>query len=216
MIDNEASRREYARLRVKDNETPLTAVDPAAGRTNGYINKLSVDAAYYSNINADFFGWLYAEGTEIDYPVARGADNTKYLNTSFSGGKNQNGSLFLDSRCEGAYTPHLIIYGHNAERGEMFADLLKYLDASFMAENPVIILSAGGVETEYTVFAARATDIFDPAYRLDFKDADDFSRFAVLCGAPGGTTDVVTLSTCVNGPDKSKRVIVQGAAVNKL
>jgi len=210
-IDNEASRREYARLRAKDGETPLSPVVLSPDDPNGNNYKLSVDAAYYTNINADFFGWLYIEGTNVDYPVALGTDNTKYLNTSFTGSRNPNGTVFLDYRCRGDYNPHLIIYGHNAERGEMFADLLKYLDASYMAANPVLLVSDGGVETEYAIFAARGTDIFDPAYRLNFDGPDEFARFAAACGAPEGTVNIVTLSTCVNGPDKSRRVIVQGA-----
>ena len=210
-IDNEASRREYARLRVFEDKTPLAPVIMNAD-ADGQTNKLSFDSAYYINANPDFYGWLYVEGTKIDYPVARGADNIKYLDTSFMGNKNRNGSVFLDYRCIGEYTPHLIMYGHNAERGEMFGELPKYLNASFMAENPVIIISAGGIETEYAVFAARDTDIFDPAYRLDFTDADDFAEYAARCGAPAGANKIITLSTCVNGPDKNKRVIVQGAA----
>ena len=215
LIDNEAARREYARLRNRD-ETPLAQPSPVPTVTafeTERVNKLTFDPDELAAVNPDFIGWLYIEGTKMDYPVVRGADNTKYLNTTFSGERNQNGAIFMDYRCADGFTPHLIIYGHNADRGEMFSGLLKYLEEPYVSENPIIVVSIGGVETEYAIFAARKTDVFDPAYQLGFNGAEDFGAYAEKCGAPGEAVGIITLSTCVNGPNQRERVIVQGAAI---
>lgn len=58
-----AAQEEYDALREQyAPEAPPVATGPAA-------------------INPDYVGWLHAVGADIDYPVALGADNEKYLTT---------------------------------------------------------------------------------------------------------------------------------------
>ena len=38
--------------------------------------------------------------TNIDYPIVKGIDNNKYLDTLVDGSEGMNGTLFIDSRIE--------------------------------------------------------------------------------------------------------------------
>ena len=47
--------------------------------------------------NPDTVGWLYAPALGINYPIMQDTDNTYYIKHTFSGGRNDSGSIFLDA-----------------------------------------------------------------------------------------------------------------------
>jgi len=162
------------------------------------------------SINPDYVAWIRIDGTSIDYPVVRGSDNEKYVNTSFYGEKKKAGAIFMDYRCIGDPIPHIIIYGHNLHEGGMFTDLRKLIDKQFLEANNIITLTVNGYEVDFEIFSARRTDIYDPAYNLDLNTPRDFARFANRINAPIRATQIITLSTCVSQGNDDERVIVQG------
>lgn len=86
-------------------------------------------------------GWLYCEGTPINYPVMQSDDNDYYLRRLPNGTYNTAGSLFTDYRCgEIGETNNYIIYGHNMKNGTMFSSLTKYKSQSYYDEHPVLYL----------------------------------------------------------------------------
>ena len=88
--------------------------------------------------NADCIGWIFIEGTNINYPVMHTPDNPqKYLRLSFDKKYSQSGVPFLDGRCS-LQGGNLIIYGHNMKNGTMFSDLKKYLDTDFRKAHKTI------------------------------------------------------------------------------
>jgi len=172
-----------------------------------------------SAINPDYVGWIRVDGTTIDYPIVRGTDNDKYIHTSFYGEDSIAGAIFMDYRNVGNLMtfrpdetlPHIILYGHNLQRGGMFTDLRRFISRQFMEENNIITLIINGEKVEFEIFAARLTDVNDPAYYLSFNASHSFPRFADRVGAPIQATQIITLSTCARrdgGGDA--RVIVQG------
>lgn len=75
---------------------------------------VSVDFEKLTAEYPDTVGWLYCEGTPINYPVVQSKDNLRYLRRLPDGSYNAAGSLFADYRCkEVAASGNYIIYGHN-------------------------------------------------------------------------------------------------------
>jgi len=159
-------------------------------------------------INPDYVCWIRIPGTSIDYPVVRGKDNLKYLDTTFYGEENRYGAIFMDYRNVEERIPHIIIYGHNARDGSMFTDLRKFQDPTFLEHNKIITLIVNAAEVEFEIFAARRTNIEDTAYYLNLDTTRNFTRFADRIGAPLKATQILTLSTCVSEGDKNERMIV--------
>jgi sortase B len=161
-------------------------------------------------INPDYVYWIRIDGTGIDYPVVRGSDNEKYLDTTFYGEKLKAGALFMDYRNVGESMPNIIIYGHFLSEGGMFTELHEFLDDEFLENNNVITLIVNGSSIEFEIFSARLTDVNDPAYFLNFDASHSFPRFANRVNAPLRATQIITLSTCVLGNNDDERLIVQG------
>ena len=79
---------------------------------------ISVDFEKLTAEYPDIVGWLYCEGTPINYPVVQSKDNLRYLRRLPDGSYNAAGSLFADYRCkEVAASGNYIIYGHNMKNG---------------------------------------------------------------------------------------------------
>ncbi|MCL2456443.1 MAG: class B sortase, partial [Defluviitaleaceae bacterium] len=75
----------------------------------------------------------------------------------------------------------------------MFGSLANYLDDEFFAAHPIISFMDNGYLSEFEVFSARASDIYDPAYFLDFSDAGSYDDFLVRIGAPISANTTVAI-----------------------
>lgn len=165
-------------------------------------------------INPDYIGWIAMEDGGVDYPVVQYDDNKKYLNTTFEGKRNALGAIFMDYRNpEGFDGEYAIIYGHNAKNGTMFGSLKKLVG---MEQYPDIhITTVSGEALVYQVFDVRKTDIHDAAFRWKFEEEGAMEAFKRALGAPEGTTNLMTLSTCTSGGSDDERLLVIAARVSE-
>jgi len=164
-----------------------------------------------TEINRDFVGWIMI-GDFIDYPVVRGRDNNRYLDTTFSGQKNVSGTIFMDSDNKRGFDETVaVLYGHNMRNGTMFAPLHRYRDRTFMEEHPnILILTLNGELLLYRIFAVRVTDVENRDADLGFSDRATSS--GVFRGAPAGSNRYLVLSTCTS-VDDNERLRVYAALV---
>jgi len=164
------------------------------------------------SLNRDFIGWIIA-GHSIDYPVVRGNDNDKYINTTFTGNRNTAGAIFMDYRhTDGFDEPVSVIYGHNTRDRTMFSSLASYLDPDYMRNHPhIYITTREGKTLVYRVFAAKLTDAWDPAYTASIIDQENVSE--TFFNVPENATRFLVLSTCTRGPDDDERILVFTALI---
>ncbi len=130
---------------------------------------IEVDFEGLSAVNKDIVGWLYQEGTVINYPVVQGRDNAYYLKHLFDGTYNSSGTLFLDVNCLSDFSSeNSIIYGHHMRNGSMFASLNNYKKQSYYNQHPVLYLMTpdGGYLLE--PIAGYITDGYDEIYTISF------------------------------------------------
>jgi len=172
------------------------------------LRNLSLEELYA--LNRDFIGWISAEPS-IDYPVVRGSDNDRYINTTFLGHRNTAGAIFMDYRHADGFDEQVsILYGHNTRDGSMFSALIRFLDQGYLQRNPnITITTRDGTRLNYRVFAARLTDAWDIAYTIGINDSARASE--EFSGAPENTSHFLLLSTCTRNSNDDERVLVFAA-----
>ena len=169
--------------------------------------------------NADCIGWVYIEGTAVDYPVMHTPDEPqRYLRKNFDKEYSTAGVPFLKGKCT-MECDNLVIYGHNMKNGTMFSDVTQYRNKDYRTEHPVIEFETSEGMKQYTVFAVVYVKNNDGWY--DFHTADNETEFNKKIEAikhralydtgitPQYGQQLLTLSTCY-GATKSDRIIVIG------
>lgn len=179
---------------VENTEKPSTPKDDTdkitgnGSQTAETVQNRNLDPLF--NMNSDCVGWIYIEGTNVNYPVMHTPKSPqKYLRKNFNGEYSQSGVPFVDARCsiDGGT---VIIYGHNMKNGTQFSDLKKYLSTDFRNSHKKIEFQTKGGVRIYTVIDIKKTDIYDEIYnQINPQD------------------DTLILSTCY-GSAKSDRLIV--------
>lgn len=171
---------------IPDETVSTTETDEKKSETNSTRNIAPV-----LEQNADCIGWIFIDGTNINYPVMHTPDNPqKYLRLSSEKKYSQSGVPFLDGRCS-LQDGNLIIYGHNMKNGTMFSDLKKYLETAYREAHKMIEF-----QTADGVFLFEVTDVI----RTNISD----ERYNQINSTDGRT---LALSTCY-GSAKSDRLLI--------
>lgn len=186
----------------------------------------TVDFEKLKEINPETVAWIrFDEPSQISYPVVKGADNSKYLNTTFEGKRNSAGALFVDMDNSGDFTDrNTFIYGHNMKNGSMFGQLRKYKTKAFGQEHPYFyIYTPDGKETTYQVFAVSVVKDTSESYQKWYNTDEEFLDYIqYIRSIAGYKTDVevsadskiVSLSTCTNVRD-DERLLVHGVKIHE-
>lgn len=142
---------------------PEAPVQPELPRyaENGHL--IQYDALWKQN--NDLAGWMYIEGTKLDYPVMYTPEDPEYyLHRGFYRDYASSGCLFIGSGStpEGS---HVIVYGHHMKNGTMFGSLGRYKKASYFRDHPVIRFD--------TLTEEGAYEILGVFYSRVYTDADE-------------------------------------------
>ena len=181
------------------------------------------------NQNPDLVGWLWIEGTGIDYPVMyRPGEPEFYLHRNFYGDPAFGGCLFMGEGY-GEQGLNRIIYGHHMRDGSMFASLLSYGEQSFADAHPVIHFDTVYEEGAYQAVAAFYCDLeegsqgdaYETFHDLSEKESfDEYMEYIQARNVMDTSVDVqfgdelITLSTC-SYHTKNGRFVVTAKKMKK-
>ena len=213
--------------------TPFAVADPAATPAPApavELSPLSVDFNELLGECPDIVGWIYSEGTKINYPVVQcKRDNPViadyyYLYRDIHGNYSGNGTPFLDVKCAGDFSDYnSIIYGHHMNDGSMFASLDGYRKDgdSYYQQHPILYLNTPGQNYRVELFAGYLTDADSSTYTVSFPDTSSFLLYCQDMKAKSNFHSdveiqagdrIVTLSTCAYDWYDA-RYVVQGKLV---
>lgn len=183
------------------------------------------------NKNKNLIGWIQIADTIIDYPVMQSNDNDYYLKHNFSGDKDSNGSIFLDTNCDIILgNDNFILYGHHMKNGKMFSQILKYANKDFYEKHKYITFDTIYEKGKYEVMFAFRSRIYNSdeiAFKYyQFIDANSQAEFdsymeemeklsLIQTGVSASYGDqLITLSTCDYQEDKNGRFVVVAKKIN--
>lgn len=182
------------------------------GVEDSKIKYYGVDLSLAKKVNKDLISWIYIPDSNIDYPVVKGIDNSKYLNTLIDGSEGMSGTLFLDSRIE-EYDKNLVIYGHNMKDGSMFHDLRNYEDKEWGDKHKLVYLSFEDFKPiEYEVVHVEEVRSSDDIYKwliTNDNKAYKWLRERVKEYKIDLSKRIVALSTCKGTGDIRILVLIQ-------
>lgn len=175
----------------------------------------------------DIIGWIEIEGTNINYPVMQGEDNSYYMTHDYKKEKNKRGSIFLDKDYDWSIpSSNLLLYGHNIRNDTtMFSELLKYKEESFYNEHPIIKFTTPEEDAEYeiiSVFLSRVyykseKNVFRYYYFINAENEEEYNEFVENAKKASlydtGKTakygeQLITLSTCEYSQEDGRFAIV--------
>lgn len=231
MVGHNRSLRAEKKLKTyvdTNSETPMERTDTQVTEDASiWYPELKVDFTGLQSQNPDICAWIYIPGTDVDYPVLKGTDNSFYLSHDAYGQYSPDGSIFVDAGCGDDFDDFdTIIYGHNMSTGTMFKTLHNYEDDEFWNENRNVYIYLPDRVIRYEVFAAYRTndrhiltynDFSDKAVRDNYIQNIKDKNFDEGIVKNDQNIDIdstlLTLSTCC-GMD-GKRWLVQAIKIDE-
>lgn len=169
----------------------------------------------------DQVGWLFLDGTYIDYPVMQGKDNFTYLNKDPYGEYRMCGSIFLDSRNAADFSdPFSMVYGHHMDHYNMFGALDLFAVEVYFNNHQTGWLATNRGAFRLDLFAVAWGEgddwvIFNPVGKTPEDVLPYIEEHAVINRGYQPGRRIVALSTCA-GETESSRLIVFGMLGNEL
>ena len=186
-------------------------------------DKYNVDFKSLKEINTDVIAWIKVNGTNIEYPVVKGTDNSYYLKHNLKKEYNNAGWIFADYKNKFDGTDrNIVIFGHNTKDGSMFGSLKNVLESDWQKEvkNTIIVMVNENEPIIYQVFSTYSIKPEDYYITTEFKDDEDFSKFIDTIKKRSNydynvnvdsSDSVLTLSSCIG--DGSKRVVLHAKKI---
>lgn len=183
---------------------------------HGFNGDIDFDAL--REVNPDIVGWIYYEGTKINYPIVQGKDNDYYLHITFEGTWAIAGTLFVDAITERPFDQfNTIVYGHHMQDGSMFGDFGKLKDTQYCKEHPQLelITPEGKYHLRICAFLNQPSD--SAVYTTNFYEREGMQNYInfLISASEYITTEEMTpddklviLSTCAYEYQDARYMVV--------
>ena len=176
--------------------------------------------------NPEIVAWITIDGTNINYPVLQGKDNSYYMTHDYKKDYTKDGSIFLDKDYDwNIPSSNLLMYGHNNKNGAMFQDLQKYKKESFYKKHPTIKLITNKEDVEYEIIAVFLSRVYYKSekgvfryyYFLNAKSEQEYNEYVknskkASLYDTGKTAEygqqLLTLSTCSYHTEDGRLAVV--------
>lgn len=167
--------------------------------------------------NPDVIGWIYCEGTVINYPVLQGEDDDMYLHHTYDGAYSVAGSIFVEAENRPGFADNnTIVYGHNMKNGSMFACLEDWAEQEFYDEHREMWLLTPEQDYKLDIVSGYTTSAYSDTYLIYPEPGEEFEQYLetalaksdfVSDASPDPDGHFVLLSTCAYVFDYARYVL---------
>lgn len=216
IIANAVSTKSPMSEKSQDSNIQDSTATPVLSLEESITVPITIDFDKLREINSDVVGWIYCEGTVINYPVVQGTDNQYYVYHLFNKKQNNSGAIFMDYRCSLDYADNTILYGHHMKNGSMFASIVRYRSQSYYDNHPVMFFITPDKNYLVELFSSYVTKSKSQSFNISFstdKEFDDFISSTIKKSNFVSNIDVtsesqiITLSTCTYDYDNARYVV---------
>lgn len=132
-------------------------------------------------INPDIKAWIYIEGTNINYPIVQGNNNTYYLKHNYKKEYSGYGSIYMDSTARDDFTSlNTFIYGHYTSNKSMFGELGNFMNQDFFDTHKNIFIYTPDKNYKLEIFSVHVDNAFSDSYQMSFVTEDDYKSYLDL------------------------------------
>lgn len=183
-------------------------------------NSVGISSRDYKRLkakNEEFEAWIIIPNTKINYPIAKGKDNSFYLSNTFTKEKNSVGSIFVDYRIERPFEDkNTILYGHYMKDGSMFADLNKYKKNEFALQNEYVYILLENKVLRYKIFSIINSEFSEEFYEVEFYSENEYLKYLEVLKSKSiielknidlNDENIITLSTCSFNINEGRLII---------
>lgn len=150
----------------------------AAGETGPVLAPIKVDFKALKSVNDDVVGWIYCEGTQINYPVLQGETNDTYIRTLYTGEGHPSGSIFVDAGNLPEFQDNnTIIYGHHMADGSMFGTLEDWREQEYFDAHPCMWLLTPEQDYRIDLFSAYLVDARHDTFTIFRGSGQQFAAY---------------------------------------
>ena len=184
---------------------------------------IKVDFKALKNVNDDVVGWIYCEGTQIDYPVLQGETNDTYIRTLYTGEGHPSGSIFVDAANLPEFQDNnTIIYGHHMADGAMFGTLEDWREQEYFDAHPCMWLLTPEQDYRVDLFSAYLVEASHDTFTIFRGSGPEFAAYlqrVVRDSAVKADVETdpeahyVLLSTCAYTVYDDARTVIHGRLV---
>lgn len=195
----------------------IVAIGEAEALPTVELPPIEVDFDRLSAVRGEVAGWMYCEGTVLNYPLAGGRTDEFYLSHLLDGTRNAMGTLYIDDDNATDFSDrNTIIHGHHMKNGSMFGWLESYKEQAFYEAHDVIYLLTPNGDYRLEPIAGYVSTASGSAYEQWFEDDAAFTAYIADITARSdfqthadvrGDDRIVTLSTCAYVFDNARYVL---------
>ncbi len=178
---------------------------------------ISVDFTALQKVNPEVVGWLYCEGTNLNYPVMHGEDNLYYLSHSYDRQEIRSGAVFMDAQSAEIFRDsNTVIYGHSMSDGSMFSRLEDWEDQAYFEKHSVMWLLTPDADYKIALYSGYTTSAYSDTYTIFRNPCDQLEDYLAKAKAQSDFTAqvplerdgrYVVLSTCAYEFDDARYVL---------
>lgn len=175
-------------------------------------------------MNNHTVGWIYIEGTKVNYPVVQSPERPDYyLNHNFEKKWSPWGAIYVRESCDvNLPSDNVTIYGHHMKDSSMFASLDRYKYRENWEAQPYVYFDTLYEHHVYQIFAAFKTSAnvgegFAYHQFEDAANAEEFNEFIQVIKdlsfydtgiTPEYGDKIICLSTCEYTLNNGRFVVV--------
>lgn len=144
-------------------------------------NEFKINFEELLSINPNIVGWIQIEGTNINYPIVQGKDNTYYLKHNIYNKYASAGAIYMDATANKDFSSlNTFIYGHYTPTGVMFGELGKYMNQSFYEKHKNIYIYTPNKNYLLEVFSVHVDNASSPSYQMNFATDEAYKDYLQL------------------------------------